>query len=83
MLGKFDDPLMPPNARTRQIYDRPKWTGYEVVLDVYPDGFAWGILLLPKDIKPGQRRPVVVCQHGLEGVPADTIAGPGDSGFEF
>ena len=28
---------------------------------------------LPKDLKPGERRPVVVCQHGLEGVPADTI----------
>src|SRR6185295_15777383 len=37
------------------------------------DVFAWGILLLPKDIKPGEKRPVVVCQHGLEGVPMDTI----------
>jgi dienelactone hydrolase len=49
------------------------WNGYEVVLDVYPDVFAWGILLLPKDLKPGERRPVVVCQHGLEGVPMDVI----------
>ena len=49
------------------------WTGYEVVLDVYPDVFAWGILLLPNDLKPGERRPVVVCQHGLEGVPAAGI----------
>ena len=30
-------------------------------------------LLLPKDIKPGEKRPVVVCQHGLEGVPMDTV----------
>ena len=43
------------------------------MLDVYPDVFAWGILLLPNDIKPGERRPVVVCQHGLEGVPADVV----------
>jgi dienelactone hydrolase len=49
------------------------WTGYEVVLDVFPDVFAWGILLVPKDIKPGERRPVVVCQHGLEGLPMDVI----------
>jgi dienelactone hydrolase len=49
------------------------WTGYEVVLDVCPDVFAWGILLLPNDLKPGERRPVVVCQHGLEGLPADGI----------
>ena len=49
------------------------WTGYEVVLDVYPDVFAWGILLVPKDLKPGERRPVVVCQHGLEGLPTDVL----------
>ncbi len=48
-------------------------TAYEVVLDVYPDVFAWGILLVPKDLKPGERRPVVVCQHGLEGVPMDVV----------
>ena len=39
------------------------------MLDVYPDVFAYGILLLPKDLKPGEKRPVVVCQHGLEGRP--------------
>ncbi len=49
------------------------WTTYEVVLDVYPDVFAWGILLVPKDLKPGERRPVVVCQHGLEGLPTDVL----------
>ena len=50
---------------------RPKWTGYEVVLDVWPEVFAWGILLVPKDLKPGERRPVVVCQHGRNGLPKD------------
>ncbi len=44
-----------------------------MVLDVWPEVHAWGVLCLPKDIKPGERRPVVVCQHGLEGVPRDTI----------
>jgi hypothetical protein len=33
--------------------------------------FAYGILLVPKNIKEGERRPVVVCQHGLEGRPTD------------
>jgi cephalosporin-C deacetylase-like acetyl esterase len=37
--------------------------------------FAYGILLLPKDLKPGEKRPVVVCQHGLEGRPTD-VADP-------
>ncbi|HEX4148858.1 MAG TPA: hypothetical protein VHY20_07715, partial [Pirellulales bacterium] len=59
--------------RTRKIYDEPLWTGYEVVLDVFPDVTAYGVLLVPKNIPQGQRRPVVVCQHGLEGRPRDTI----------
>jgi hypothetical protein len=35
---------------------------------------------LPKDLRVGERRPVVVCQHGLEGRPQDTIGQPG---YEF
>ena len=73
VIGKLPEPTMPLNPRTRVVYDEPKWTGYEVMLDVYPDVFASGILLLPKDLKPGEKRPVVVCQHGLEGTPRHTI----------
>lgn len=73
VLGKFEEPLLPANPRTRRIYDNPMWTGYEVTLDVWPEVITYGILLLPKDIKPGERRPVVVCQHGLDGVPKDVI----------
>ena len=75
VIGRFDDPMLPANPRSRVIYDRPKWTGHEVMLDVFPDVTAYGILLLPKDLQPGERRPVVVCQHGLEGRPQDTITG--------
>lgn len=74
-IGRFDQPLLPPNPRSRKAYDREKWTGYEVTLEVFPDLFAYGVLLLPKDIKPGEKRPVVVCQHGLEGRPKDVIEG--------
>ena len=80
VLGRFELPKLPPNARTRKIYDTPKYAGYEVVLDVFgakggdeSDVWAFGILLVPKDLKPGEKRPVVVCQHGLEGRPEDTI----------
>jgi len=73
VIGRFDRPLEKPNPRTRQVYDEPKYTGYEVVIDVFPEVFASGILLLPKDLKPGERRPVVVCQHGLEGRAKDCI----------
>jgi len=75
VLGTFDDPFLPFNARTRQIYDTEKWIGYEVVLDVWQDVFAWGILLVPKDLKSAERRPVVVCQHGRASLPKDTVEG--------
>lgn len=73
VIGRFDDPLLEPNPHSRKAYETDKWTGYEVTLDVFPDVFAYGLLLLPKDIQPGERRPVVVCQHGLEGRPQDVI----------
>jgi dienelactone hydrolase len=73
VIGKLPKPTLPMNPRSRQVYDEPKWKGYEVVLDLYPDVFAYGILLLPKDLKAGEKRPVVVCQHGLEGTPRSCI----------
>ncbi len=75
VIGRFDRELRPPNVRSRQVYDETLYTGYEVVLDVFPDVMAYGILLLPRNIKQGERRPVVVCQHGLEGRPTD-VADP-------
>ncbi len=73
VIGRLPDPSIEPNPRTRRVYDRPKWRGYEVMLDVWPDVFAYGILLVPKDLTDGERRPVVVCQHGLEGHPRKAI----------
>ncbi len=75
VVGRFDLQPLPFNARSRKTYDEDKWTGYEVMLDVFPDVFAYGILCIPKDLKPGEKRPVVVCQHGLEGRPQDVVAG--------
>jgi dienelactone hydrolase len=83
VLGKLDDPLLPPNPRSRKVYDREKWVGYEVVLDVVPGVFAWGVLLLPKDLKPGERRPLVVCQHGRNGLPRDVIEGNNPAYHDF
>ena len=83
IMGKIETPKRPANPRTRQIHDRPAWTGYEVMLEVFPDVFAWGVLLVPKDLKPGERRPVVVCQTGSEGLPEDTInEDPNSTGYK-
>ncbi len=51
----------------------PSGSPLSSLLSRLPSVIAGGILLLPKDLKPGEKRPVVVCQHGLEGVPMDTI----------
>ena len=75
IIGRFDDELLPPDVRSRQVFDEPGFAGYEVVMDVFPDVFATGVLLMPKGIAAGERRPVVVCQHGLEGRPSD-VADP-------
>lgn len=73
VIGRFDHPLLPANPRSRLNSESDKWTIYQVVLDVFPDVIAYGLLILPKDLKPGEKRPVVVCQHGLEGRPEDCL----------
>lgn len=93
VIGWFDDEPLPPNPRTRKIIEHEKYDGYEVVLDVWPDVFAYGILLLPKGPHPGPyrkgegpdnaQRPVVVCQHGLEGRPQDVVQGDHPAYHDF
>ncbi|MBS0263676.1 MAG: hypothetical protein JSS02_17165 [Planctomycetes bacterium] len=85
LIGRLPAPTMDPNVRTRPVLEEAKFIGYEVLIDVYPDVVAGGILLLPKDLKPSEKRPVVVCQHGLEGVPMDTISRDDKrkGGFEY
>ena len=73
VIGRCPTPSVPTNPRTRLAYDEPGFKGYEVVLDVWEDTFAYGILLVPKGIKPDEQRPVVVCQHGLEGRSQDVV----------
>ena len=52
-----------------------------MVLDVFDGVFAWGVLLVPAAalLATDSDWPVVVCQHGLEGLPSDTI---GEEGSE-
>ena len=80
VIGRFEIELMSPDARSRKFKETEKWTSFEVVLDVFPDVIAYGLLLVPKNLQPGEERPVVVCQHGLEGRPQDTI---GDRGRQY
>ena len=75
VIGQFDLELLSPNVRTRPYQVGPKTISYEVILDVFEDVIAYGILTLPKDLdrSGAEQRPVVVCQHGLEGRPQHVV----------
>lgn len=75
IFGKLTDPFENRAVQTRKKYEEPNWTGYEVFLPLWGEVFAYGILLVPNAIEPNERRPVVVCQHGLEEKPEDVIRG--------
>lgn len=75
VVGVIPPASLPPHPRTRFLYETNGYRGFEVILDIHPDVFAQGILLVPTNIRPGESRPVVVCQHGLEGRPRD-VADP-------
>ena len=72
-IGQFDDQLVDPKPRTRKKEETEKYTMYEVELDVFGGITVYGLLLIPKGMKDGEKRAVVVCQHGLEGRPAVTL----------
>ena len=66
IFGRLSNTTQDLHVQTRRLYEQPNWVGYEVVLPMWDEVFAYGILLVPNAIDPGERRPVVVCQHGLE-----------------
>ncbi len=73
VIGKITDPFLLPAPKIRLLESNNRWTKYEVKLDVWEGIFAWGILVVPKIAENGKSLPVVVCQHGLEGLPEDLI----------
>ncbi len=75
ILGSFADDMLSPDPHSRKLYDNERWTGYEIQLDVYDHVNAAGIILIPKDLKPGEKRPVVVCQHGRDDIPQKLVEG--------
>lgn len=63
-LALFAPPNAPLNVETRLIYDRPEFRSYEVLLPVYDGLSLYGVLTVPTGLRPGERRPAIVCQHG-------------------
>jgi len=66
ILGRFDKEFSPLNVRSRQAYESNEMVGYEIVMDVYPGMFVYGLLFLPKGLNPDEKLPTVVVQHGLD-----------------
>jgi len=79
IMGRIHAPKLPLNPRSRAVEETAAYVCYEVVLDVLPDFTLYGYLLLPKGLKPGERRPVVVAQHGRGGTPR-TVMSPESGG---
>lgn len=72
-FGELPGKLLPAQAETRQRYSEKTYTGYEVRIPVTDTVEAYGHLLIPAGMNPGERRALIVTQHGLEGRPEDTI----------
>ncbi len=73
VVGRWPLTDTSPQARSRLIEDQETYELYEVVLQIWPNTPTLGYFLLPKGIHPGEKRPVVVCQHGAAGKPSDTF----------
>lgn len=78
VVGDFPIQQAPLNPRTRVVYETEQWVGYEVVLDVTKELWSYGILLVPRSITKGEKRPVVVAQHGRGGRPQHLCDPAGD-----
>ena len=82
-LGRLDAPAAPLDPRSRRLElppapgqaDPRRWTTHEVRINVCPDVFAGGYLLVPQDLKEGERRPAVVCQRPLCPGPEQAFSG--------
>jgi dienelactone hydrolase len=72
-MGRYPPTEGPLDAKSTLLYDEPEFTGYRLSVGVYAGVHAYGILLVPKGIAQGERRPVVFTQHGLQGKPEDAL----------
>ena len=69
MIGWIHDSLLSLNPRSKLVEKQAAYSCYEVLLDVLPHVEMWGVLTVPNDIPKGEKRPVVVMQHGRGGNP--------------
>lgn len=66
-------------ARVQPLEERAEWKATSVTIDALPGVIAQGVLLEPKTMRPGQRLPLIVVQHGLMASPQSLYGQPEDS----
>lgn len=74
IMGRIGRAPLPLRPKSKRIFETDRYVCYAVVMDVLPDFILYGDLLLPKDIRPGERCPAVVAQHGRGGSPLTLMA---------
>lgn len=74
-IGRLTVPSTSPRGRAAPVaaLSTGAYTTYQVQYDVLPGVDDWGLLLIPAGLKTGERRPVVICQHGANSDPADLV----------
>ena len=55
-IGRYPASSGAVSARSVQLYDEGEFTGYRLSVKVYDGVHAYGILLVPKGLKPGEKR---------------------------
>ena len=72
-VGVFDAPYLPLNPRTRKVAETDAMDCLGCRARRLARCVRLGRAGGAQGPEPGERRPVVVCQHGRNGVPRDTI----------
>ena len=75
-IGRLPKSSVPLNVRTRHAYQDNDWDGYEVVYDVAPDVFGYGVLLVPKGIRPANDALLWLRNMAWKDGPQDMFACP-------
>lgn len=76
VFGRLPSPSVPINARVTPLSGTATYDAHEVRFDIHRDLSGYGVILVPKGLKPAERRAAVVLQHGLNGRPQDLFGQP-------
>ena len=72
-IGRYPMGEGPFEARSVKLYDNDELTAYRLSVRLYDGVHAYGILAMPKNMKAGEKRPLVFVQHGFAGKPEDAM----------